>query len=66
MSFRTKEKRVGVQDFEVKEYNSQEDKKSKYLLSTFFLGTQKQWDMEDFDQTGLAMFLPVYHTQFIL
>lgn len=24
--------------------------------------TQKQWDVKDFDQTGLARFPPFYHT----
>lgn len=27
-----------------------------------FSEPQKQWDLEDFDQTGLARYLPVYHT----
>ena len=62
MSFKTKAKRAGVWDYKRKGSNLQEDKKSKNLVNKCLLGQlDTMGHRKDFDQAGLATFLPVYH-----
>ena len=59
MSFWTKKKEIGIWYFKGKECNSQEDIK-ELMFGKLLFTTQKQWDRKDFDQSGPAMFFPVY------
>lgn len=60
MLFWTKGYRVGVWGFKEKKGNSQEDE-SKHLGRKMFIGSSRNKGTQDFDQTGLAAFLPIYH-----
>ena len=67
MSFWTKEKGAGVWAFKWKEGNLWEEKKVLMFGKQVFSGHPETMGYrEDFDQTDLARFLPVYHSWFML
>ena len=60
LSSGTKEKWVGVRDFKESNAIHRKMKESEYLVNKCSLGQQKLGSTEDFDQTSLARFLPLY------
>ena len=66
MSFWTKEKGTRAGTSKGKKAIYRKEKKSKCLINKCLLGhPETMGQREDFDQVGLARFLPVYHTSFM-